>query len=328
MIDLDDFTELHQFDRSHLFTRAAQVDQRWAAAQTSLAALTASSDLAKLSQTTMPTAIVLALPAELHGIGLALCTLFRQSPTAGLWLWDPQQRFPSTNGPTILLSAVPSLSWPASTPTAQRTSLLDLTSFISADHHPAQVFLCLLGLVEQLWQSNEPLLPLHPAPPAELAACKPDVPVAHNPAKQIALQLYERLPCFWGVDALVGVAADWQMRLLWYAETMAWSASLAELAHLHVMARLPRYWFNIVTFVQLAEPATAQASPALIPQLAHLFALRRLPNVTITAPAELSPAERVWYLLEWGEWLALYTAALYNVDPTDRVPLQFLDDVR
>ncbi len=328
MIDLDDFTELQQFDRGHLFARAAQLDQRMAAAQTALAALTASAALTKLLQTATPAAIVLALPTELHGIGLALCTLFRQSPTAGIWLWDQQQRFPSTNGPTILLSALPELAWPASNPAAQLTSLLDLTAFISADHHPAQVFLCLLALLEQLWQRDKPLLPIQPNPPAELAACQLDVPVAQNPAKQRALQLYERLPFFWGVDALVGVAADWQMRLLWYAETMAWSASLAELARLHVMARLPRYWFNIVTFVQLAEPRTAQEPSVLLSQLARLFALRRLPTLAITAPAELSPTEAVWYLLEFGEWLALYTAALYNVDPKDRVPLQFLDNVR
>jgi hypothetical protein len=53
---------------------------------------------------------------------------------------------------------------------------------------------------------------------------------------------------------------------------------------------------------------------------------RRVAAVQAPAPAGLSDLEHVLYLLELGEWIALYAAALYNVDPSQRVPLQILFD--
>jgi hypothetical protein len=44
------------------------------------------------------------------------------------------------------------------------------------------------------------------------------------------------------------------------------------------------------------------------------------------SPYELSTLSTLWHLLEFGEWLPFYTAALYNVALTDRVPRQFLND--
>jgi hypothetical protein len=44
----------------------------------------------------------------------------------------------------------------------------------------------------------------------------------------------------------------------------------------------------------------------------------------VESPSFSSPILTGLHLLELGEWLALYAAALYNVDPADRVPLQIL----
>lgn len=331
MIDLDDLQQLHQLDRNQLFARAAQLDQRWPTVQAALTSLADTYAPAKLAPLDAARTLLLALPTELHGIGMALARLTPPALSGGLWLWDQHQHVPNIQTPTILLSALSAASpinfnVPEVKPANHATTFVDLAPFISADHHPAHIFLLLLALIERLLPSNQPLLPPQPQPSPALMTCTPAVPVAQNPAKQAALQLYERLPFFWGVDALAGVAADWRLRMLWYAETMAWSASLAEVTRLHVMARLPRYWFNIVTFVHLTAPTTPALSPALADQLARLLTIRRLQTLALAAPASLSLVEAVWYLLEFGEWLALYTAALYNVDPMDRVPLQFLDN--
>ncbi len=111
------------------------------------------------------------------------------------------------------------------------------------------------------------------------------------------------------------------MRQLWYAERQAWSAGADEVAMLHIMARLPRYLPNTTTWVQVES---ADKHEPLVTSLGQIALRRRLPLQTVELPAGLMPLEATIYLLEFGEWLALYAAQLNNVDPDERVPHQIL----
>jgi hypothetical protein len=200
---------------------------------------------------------------------------------------------------------------------------VDLAPYVAADHHPAQALLVLIGLLAAATGQWPP--PVVAPATALLDRCRPETLSAENPAKQLALKLHDRIPCFWGAGLATAVAADWAMRYLWYAEALAWSAGEAELSRLLVMARLPRYWPNAAAFVRLA-PASTGGSADLAEQVETILARRRF--VTLAAPPAALPAssglDHVLAWLELGEWLALYAAALYNVTAAARVPLELL----
>lgn len=337
MTELDDLTQLYALDRNHLLVRAAQVSERWSMAQAALATLFTRLDWLQFQSlkfaTTDHLSIVLLLPLELSGIGRAVRSLYHQaSPSTvrlNLVLWDAELRPEQIPPPVLWLSGLSPVALSQLGAPTTASPRLDISPFISADQHPAQVFLFLLALLDQCLPpvalsidaaTNLALIT------SQLANWVPAVPTAQNPAKQLAIQLHERLPFFWGAGPLAAIAEDWRLRRLWYAEAMAWAASTEELTRIHIMARLPRYWFNIVTFVHLAPSLPNHSLISLETKLDRLFTIRRLSSLRVTTPEELTLAGTLWYWLELGEWVALYAAALYNVEPAERVPLQFLHD--
>ncbi len=337
MIELDDLSQLYALDRDHLLVRAGQVSERWPLAQAAFTAFSAQHDLAQFrisNQDTVTTlSIVLILPPELVGIGRAVRSLCHQSAglplRLNLVLWDPDLHPGHISAPALWLSAVPPATLHQFSELNTFAPLLDLSPFISADQHPAQVFLFLLALLDQ-WSPEPALATAATASLDQLSALMatwtPGIPTAQNQAKQLAIQLHERLPFFWGAGPLAAIAEDWRLRRLWYAEAMAWAAPTDELVRIQVMARLPRYWFNIVTFVHLTSRLPNYSLISAEAKLDRLFTIRRLSSLRVTTPDELTLAGALWYYLELGEWLALYAAALYNVEPAERVPLQFLQD--
>lgn len=206
---------------------------------------------------------------------------------------------------------------------------LDLTAHCPPAAHPTHLVLALVNLLHHL--AHAPSFTAHldglPAGawPHSLTPCLPSVPTADNPAKQIAHRLHERLPLLWGSGAAAWVAADWALRHVRYAESMAWSSDLGDLARRHLLARYPRYWPNTVTWVQLqaAAPIPTDAE-ALAARVCDIARRRRIPQQHIVAPPALTPTTSLLYLLELGEWVALYSALLNDTDPATAVPHEIL----
>ncbi len=337
MIELDDLTQLYALDRDQLLVRAAQVSERWSMAQAALTTFSTSQDRAHFQSAnldpTAPLSIVLVLPPELIAIGRAVRSLYHQlagwTLRLNLVLWDSELHPAQIPMPVLWIVAVPAATRNQLRLLEAVSPRLDISPFISADQHPAQVFLFLLALLDQCLA--ETALATATATQLDmiaprLATWTPLSPTAQNQAKQLAIQLHERLPFFWGAGPLAAIAEDWCLRRLWYAESIAWAAATEELTRIQVMARLPRYWFNIVTFVHLAPSLPNHSLTSAETKLDHLFTIRRLSSLRVTTPDELTLAGALWYWLELGEWVALYAAALYNVEPAERVPLQFLQD--
>lgn len=157
-----------------------------------------------------------------------------------------------------------------------------------------------------------------------LDRCRPDRPTADNPAKQLALRCYDRVPCVWSDARLFPLAQQWQGRMLHYAEAAALSMDLAGLARDWSMARFPRFWPNAVIFVHLVDGQESAADRALAEKLQILLQRRSFQTSEVALPGTGAAAVR-FQGEELGEWVALYLAALYGVDPADRVPWQFLD---
>lgn len=319
MIDIDDVAQLGLHDRSHLLQRAAQAETRWQsaqwAAQEALKQMAQTGDLPALPARHL---VLLQVPAALHGVGQALQTLFEATDGPTLRLWDAQLAALPLD--FVVLSACP--RQPPSVPS------LELSSWLDGTVHPAQALLFLLAFLDQ-WTGTDHLRRVEAFRAAgleQLARCRPEVPLSANPVKQISQALSERVPLFWAEAPLQGVVHDWWRRYHLYAEAVALQASSSELTRTQVMARFPHYWPQAVTFVHLEwteMAATARTAP--MDGIDLLLKRRRMQQLTVPATGFAGLGAALWYLLELGEWVALYAACLNGIDPADRVPQQFLE---
>lgn len=195
----------------------------------------------------------------------------------------------------------------------------DAPRILTFDTHPAYILTTFLALSARMAGEPPPQLAVNRA---WLQALLPETPAAANVAKQAALRLYQHVPIIWsGAPWLEGVGEEWRLRILYYAESGALAAGSERMQRLWSMARFPNFWPNGVVVVHLA----AQDGPAMPGDeaLAAILAARRIQRLELAAPGVTS-AEVAIHHLYLGNWIALYLAALYQVDPADRVPLQLL----
>lgn len=195
----------------------------------------------------------------------------------------------------------------------------DAPPSLTFDTHPAYTLATFLALPARTAGERLPQLTVNRA---WLHALLPETPAAGNMAKQTALRLYQHVPLIWsGAPWLEGVGEEWRMRILYYAESAALGAGAESMQRLWSMARFPNFWPHGVVVMHLTE----QGSP-VAPEdeaLAAILAARRIQRLELAAPGA-TRAEVAIHHLYLGNWIALYLAALYQVDPADRVPLQLL----
>lgn len=316
MSELDDLNQLRLFDSQGLLARAAAWPNRRDAARPN-AALPA----------TATTAWLCLLPPELLPLGhLAASTLDNQVDASGSPVWIYPAPVRRGSHPAASLAAVDAGSLqrlgPDPSEAQLKTLLADaptqpLTEVANAERHLTDILFDLINLFSQA-SSSQPLFPARwlsqpdTALDSALATLAPPIDTANNPAKQLALRLHERLPIFSGTGPMAHLAALWAMRQQWYAERAAFAMSGAEVARLGVLARLPRYWPNTVYFVELAS---AYSDAELTSAVTHILSRRRFPTESIALPSGLSDQAALVYLLELGEWVALYAAYLLQADP-------------
>ncbi len=312
MIDLDDLTQPGFSDRKAWWPRALDPVASWQEAVDA-----GRRDARPLSP---PEAdlIWLALPPSLRGVGMAATSLLAEKqPTVQAWqpalihLPDRSILLDPFNTVDRLEVALPPLIKPTSAP--------------ARDAHPVAILGYLMALLDDL--SGGPDVLDRNAPHAQsdrIASCAPAVPATHNPAKQLAHRLYDRLPTFWADGWLAGVAYDWWQRYILYSEAAATWARTDEINQIHVAVRFPRYWSQAGIYVHLAPHGDL---PPQLADLHNLWQQRRIHHTVITAAAASERATQlsaIFELLCLGEWVALYAAALLGVDPSDRVALDFL----
>jgi hypothetical protein len=310
MLDIDDPTQIAFSDRQGWLARAARTEERWAEA-------IAGGRQAALSLPSPVRAEViwLVLPTPLLGIGEAVQAACADLPGPRVICWQP------------VLSTLPVDGvWldPYGLMDATQPHCASIPSVPAEQSHPATLFLFLLALLDGWLGRNlaEEAIALPATRLVELASSEAAVPLADNPAKQIAYRLYERLPLFWAEASLAGIAYDWWQRYTLYAEAKAECSTATAVRQVTATVRFPRYWPQAGTFVRLAQ--RAEEGPPWLQALDRLFQRRKLQGMTVAAMAESLPVALL-YLFEMGEWVAIYAAALLGVDPADRVALDFLD---
>ena len=195
----------------------------------------------------------------------------------------------------------------------------DAPPTLTFDTHPAYTLAIFLASSARIAGEPPPQLSVNRT---WLHALRPETPAAANMAKQAALRLYQHVPLIWsGAPWLEGVGEEWRLRILYYAESAALAAGSEGMQRLWSMARFPNFWPNGVVVVHLAE----QERPAVpgSEALAAILAARRIHRLELAAPGATRTEVAIHHLY-LANWIALYLAALYQVDPADRVPLQLL----
>jgi glucose/mannose-6-phosphate isomerase len=143
----------------------------------------------------------------------------------------------------------------------------------------------------------------------------PEVPRGSNDAKELAWQLGDRVPVFWGADGIGAVAAArWKTQCNENAKMPAWSSALPELGHNEVVG-----W------------ARSAGQRAMVVALRHDdehpdVAARFGPSLELAREAGAVTAEewaagrsalaRLFSLILMGDFTSVYAGLLRGVDPT------------
>lgn len=324
MSELDNIEQLQHFDRHGLFARAAAWPARRDASRTAHRPPV---------DTPRNRTWLCLLPPELLPIGHLAAALTRQSTTppsttGRVWIYPAVVRQGAQPAP--LLAAVPpaTLYGLGTAPTDEAVAHAianapqhSIAHVADAKRHLTDILFDLIHLFEHASSTDssgafaDPLVQADETLDAALAALDLQTPISDNPAKQIAQRLHERLPVFWGTSLPAHVAALWAMRRQWTAEGAAFAMTTGDLARLGVLARLPRYWPNAACFVQLGSTLS---DAKLTASVTHILSRRRFPTQAVISPSSLTERAALIYLIELGEWVALYAAYLSQADPTAR----------
>jgi glucose/mannose-6-phosphate isomerase len=151
-----------------------------------------------------------------------------------------------------------------------------------------------------------------------------NVPSPHNPAKQLALRLHERLPVLYAAGPLIEVARRWKTQLNESAKTWASYEEMPESQHNAIVALgLPK---------SVAVGAIALRSANLDhPRIRHrydysaqLLGHAGIPQETVWTTGESALAQMLSLTMH-GDYVSAYLALLNGLDPT---PTTVIDDLK
>jgi glucose/mannose-6-phosphate isomerase len=177
---------------------------------------------------------------------------------------------------------------------------------------PAVVFLSRLGIIPP---QDEELDAAREAIQAAIDTYGPTRPADANPAKQLAMRLYDKVPVIYGAEVTAGTAFRWKCQLNENAKQPAFWAALPEMNHNEIVG-----WEQAGDFGATAQVVVLR-DPRQHRQVERRIALTRQiisPHVSdvITIEGEGdSPLARMIDLVLLGDYVSLYAACLRRVDP-------------
>jgi len=142
-----------------------------------------------------------------------------------------------------------------------------------------------------------------------------DVPLAENPAKQLAMRLHGRLPVVYGAGILTGVARRWKSGLNETSEMWAFSEELPEADHNAIVG------YGLPEAIARAAVVVFLRAPSLHPRvlLRHDFTRRALAEAGVESEAVEamghSPLAHILSTVLFGDYVGLYLAILNEVAP-------------
>jgi glucose/mannose-6-phosphate isomerase len=161
---------------------------------------------------------------------------------------------------------------------------------------------------------------------ARAAACRADVPTADNPAKGMALELDDRVPVVWGAEGIAAVAAmRWKTQLNENGKSAAVWEELPEATHNAVVGypnpEATRDHLEIVFLASsLDHPRNRVRAEVSGELLDEVHVVHR--TIEFERGGRFAQALRAIVL---GDFVSVYLAAIYGVDPT---PVVAIDRVK
>ena len=158
------------------------------------------------------------------------------------------------------------------------------------------------------------------------ARFEPAVPAAENEAKQVALEFYQHLPVIYGTQGWKGVVAyRWKTQINENAKAQAMANRFPELNHNETVGwEVPPAINRLCQVVLLRDRTEAAVIQRRIEVTAEIMRphVAGIREVWAEGDTELA---RLFSLLYLGDYVSLYLAYLYRVDPT---PVKAIDRLK
>lgn len=152
------------------------------------------------------------------------------------------------------------------------------------------------------------------------------VPYSENEAKQLAVRLVNHFPLVYGGGGWKGVVAyRWKCQINENSKAVALSNAFPELNHNETVGwEAPPSLTNIISVINLRDKADAPYMHKRIEVTREIMEGRVAENVDIWAEGS-SPLARMMSLIYPGDFVSLYLALLYKIDPT---PVAMIDRLK
>ena len=160
----------------------------------------------------------------------------------------------------------------------------------------------------------------------ELAArCSPEVPLADNPAKQLAADLAGSIPMIWGSSDLAGIAAYRLLcQLAENAKYPSVNGVLPEALHNQVVTFDEPSVFGVpIRLVLLRDSVEHPHVAVAATEVERLAAESGVASSRVVAVGE-HPLERMASLCAIGDFASVYLGLLRGIDPTPIRPIEVL----
>ncbi len=146
---------------------------------------------------------------------------------------------------------------------------------------------------------------------------KADVPVARNPAKRLAGQLYDRIPVFLAADFLEPVARRWKGQMSEIAKSWSQFEYLPEADHNTLAGVInPDKLIEKELFVMFLRGSENHPRNQLRINLTRQSMMEAGINTDLYEARGSTPLQQIWTALHMGDYTAYYLAMSYQVDPT------------
>ena len=155
---------------------------------------------------------------------------------------------------------------------------------------------------------------------------EPNVPLADNPAKSIAMSLHNKLPVIWGGTGTTDVVARrWQCQINENAKSAAITSVLPEANHNEISGRtaladMRKDWV-VVALRDLSDNTKVQKRFEISKDIWQ----GEVDKILEVWGHGLSPLARLFYLILLGDYISIYLAILYGEDPA---PIDIIEKLK
>ncbi len=155
---------------------------------------------------------------------------------------------------------------------------------------------------------------------------RPEVPVEKNPAKQMALKLYNRIPVIWGSSGTTEVVAQrWKGQINENAKAPAYWNVFPELNHNELVGfQFPKSILKNIHVVILRDDQDHPRVRKRI-EITREIISGAVAGITDARASGGGRLARTYSLIYSGDYTSLYLAMLYGVDPG---PVEVIDQLK